>query len=112
MITKSGSVRASAAARIFSTNSPASMTVLPVRWPQRLGNSWSSRWRPATPARWYSATVRCTLKALPKPVSASATSGMSSTAVMRAAWPAISVIVVKPRSGKPMSDIDTPAPVM
>src|SRR5690349_988614 len=69
-------------------------------------------WRPATPARWYSATVRCTLRALPKPVSASATSGMSSTAVMRAACPAISVIVVKPRSGKPMSAIDTPAPVM
>ena len=31
---------------------------------------------------------------------------------MRAACPAISVIVVKPRSGNPMSDIETPAPVM
>ena len=71
MITKSGSRRADTAALILATISPADTSTLPDRWPQRLGNSWSSRWRPATPASSKRRTVRSTLTASPKPVSAS-----------------------------------------
>ncbi len=50
----------------------------------------------ATPAAAYSRTVRTTLSSLPKPVSASAITGTSTAAAMRAALAAISDIVSSP----------------
>jgi hypothetical protein len=40
-------------------------------WPQRFGQTWSSRKQPAAPSRTSSRTVRSTLNALPYPVSMS-----------------------------------------
>ena len=68
-------VRASSAARSLPHISRAGTTVLPSRWPQRLGKVWSSSWIIAAPARSKPRTVRCTLSALPKPVSASTITG-------------------------------------
>ena len=65
MMTRSGVSRASAAARIFSAPSSAETTSLPIMWPQRLGQSWSSIMTPATPARSKARMVKCTLTALP-----------------------------------------------
>jgi hypothetical protein len=75
MITRSGSARASSAALILASQSAAGITALPAMWPQRFGNTWSSMNSPATPAFSYSRTARATLVTLPKPVSASASSG-------------------------------------
>jgi hypothetical protein len=50
MITNSGWVRASTAARTFSAISWAAMTCLPSMWPHFFGATWSSMWIPATPA--------------------------------------------------------------
>ena len=41
--------RTSAQARILPAISSAEMTSLPAMWPQRLGNTWSSMFMPATP---------------------------------------------------------------
>ncbi len=57
LMTKSGSLLAAAAARIFCTISSAGITSLPFMWPQRLGHTWSSSIRPATPARSNARTV-------------------------------------------------------
>ena len=62
---KSGVRRASTAARIFETNSSREMTSLPSRWPQRLGETWSSMWMAATPRASYSRTVRVMFSSLP-----------------------------------------------
>ena len=51
-------LRASAAARIFSTASSAEMTRLPSMWPQRFGHTWSSIIRQARPARSNPWTVK------------------------------------------------------
>src|SRR5437773_2691960 len=48
MIAKSGSCRASTAARIFCTISSMGMTCLPSIWPHFLGQTWSSICSPAT----------------------------------------------------------------
>src|SRR5882757_3586374 len=74
-ISRSGSRRASTAALILATISAAGMTALPSKWPQRLGNTWSSIWIASAPARPRSLTVRTMFMALPKPVSASTISG-------------------------------------
>ena len=50
LMMKSGSRRASAAARISPTPSSSEMTSLPFMWPQRLGHTWSSIMTPASPA--------------------------------------------------------------
>ena len=42
---------------------------------QGLGGDWSSMWSPAAPAAMYSRTVRVTISASPKPVSASTSTG-------------------------------------
>ena len=78
-ISRSGSVRASTAALIFATISAAGITSLPSKWPQRLGNTWSSIWIASAPARSSVCTVRRMLSALPKPVSASTISGPGNT---------------------------------
>jgi hypothetical protein len=65
MINVSSAWRESAAALILPTMSGAAMSVLPSRWPQRLGKSWSSSWMALAPARSSSRTVRSTLSALP-----------------------------------------------
>ena len=57
MITKSGSSRASSAALILPSHSAGGTTALPVMWPQRFGNTWSSMKRPATPAFSYRRTA-------------------------------------------------------
>src|SRR6266436_239070 len=65
MMTKSGSVRYSLAARILSQNSWVGMICLPAMWPHFFGATWSSMCNPATPARSYSRTVRTTFRTLP-----------------------------------------------
>jgi hypothetical protein len=65
MMTKSGSSRASHAARILPTISSSGTRALFSMCPHFLGKIWSSRWMPATPAASYSRTVRMTLTALP-----------------------------------------------
>ena len=65
MITRSGSVRASSAARSFITASSVGITCLPAMNPHFLGNTWSSRWRAAAPAASHARTVRRTLMTLP-----------------------------------------------
>ena len=75
MIRKFGSRRASTAARMRLIAVSASTTSLPSRWPQRFGLTWSSMWRPATPASSSSCTVRATFIGSPKPVSASTSDG-------------------------------------
>src|SRR5581483_5005737 len=62
---KSLSFLASTAARSFFNCSSSGITCLPFIWPQRLGQTWSSRNMPAAPARIKSSTVRMTLIALP-----------------------------------------------
>ena len=99
IMVKSSSVRASTAARIFWTMSTVEITFLSSKWPQRLGDSWSSMWMAATPARSYSLTVLRTFKTPPYPVSASAITGTSTTAVRDAALSTISVMVASARSG-------------
>ena len=112
MMTKSGSVRYSDAARILSQNSSVGITCLPAMCPHFLGATWSSMWRPATPAFSYSRTVRTTLSTLPYPVSASATTGSETHEARWPAWLAISVRVARPRSGWPRWEAAVPAPVM
>src|SRR5205814_1034062 len=53
MMRRSGSRRASTAARILPANSARGITWWPERWPQRLGVIWSSMWSAATPAASY-----------------------------------------------------------
>src|SRR6266508_5546681 len=65
MMTRSGSVRYSLAARILSQNPCVGMICLPAMWPHFLGATWSSMCSPATPARSYSRTVRTTFSTLP-----------------------------------------------
>ena len=55
----------------------------------------------AAPARSKANTVRCTFKALPKPVSASTITGKLTRSVMRAKVSATSVAVVRPTSDRP-----------
>ncbi|MCY1375230.1 hypothetical protein D9M69_626310 [compost metagenome] len=96
-----GSCRASSAARSLPCISATGTTLLPSRWPQRLGKVWSSIWIIAAPARSKSRTVRCVLSALPNPVSASTMTGMSTRSVMWASVWATSVAVVRPMSERP-----------
>ena len=100
--------RVAAAARILRTASSRPITSRPATWPQRFGATWSSRCIPATPARMYSSTVRTTLMALPKPVSASAITGTRTAAAMRRAFSAISVRVISPASGRPVTEREDP----
>src|SRR5579875_246703 len=65
MIRKSGSWRAAVAARILARYGSSGITSLRSRWPHFLGKPWSSRCKPATPARSYSRTVRTTFSSLP-----------------------------------------------
>ncbi len=75
MISVPSLARASQAARILPAISPAGISDLPFRWPQRLGLVWSSSCRALAPMRSKTRTVRWTFSALPKPVSASTTMG-------------------------------------
>ena len=52
--------------------------------------------------------VRMTLTALPKPVSASALTGILTAAAIQRATITTSLMVVRPTSGRPSSDTDTP----
>ena len=108
--TNSGSSawRVAWAARILPTASVRSTTSRPATWPQRLGATWSSRCMPPSPLRMYSSTVRTTLMALPKPVSASAITGTLTAAAMRRAFIAVSVRVDRPASGRPSRASDEP----
>ena len=74
--------RASSAARSLPCISATGTTLLPSRWPQRFGNVWSSSWIIPARARSRPRTVRCTLSALPKPVSASTITGVPTRSVM------------------------------
>ena len=56
----------------------------------------------------YSSTVRTTLMALPKPVSASAITGARTAEAISFAFSAISVSVISPASGRPSSDSEVP----
>ncbi|CFN82054.1 Uncharacterised protein [Bordetella pertussis] len=101
MMRKSSSRRASAAALIFDTISDSGATLLPAKWPQRLGNTWSSSWMASAPARSSTRTVCHTLTALPKPVSASTIRGNSTASRMREVASATSRKPMMPRSGAP-----------
>ena len=103
MITKSGSSRASSAALIFASHSAGGTTALPAMWPQRLGKTWSSMKRPATPAFSYRRTARATLVTLPKPVSASASIGSAVASQKREYMSASSVSDSCDESGRPSS---------
>ena len=62
---RSPSSLAPTAALSFLRYSSSGTTCLPLMWPQRLGQIWSSRNMPAAPARLSSVTVRTTFTALP-----------------------------------------------
>ncbi|MNR23884.1 hypothetical protein D3C85_1409350 [compost metagenome] len=101
MISVLGSRRASQAARILPAISWAEISVLPSRWPQRLGAAWSSNWIAEAPARSSTRTVCITLSALPKPVSASTISGRSTRSRILRVTEATSSSDRKPMSGRP-----------
>jgi len=65
---------------------------------------------PAAPARISSLQVRAMLKALPKPVSASTSSGSGQAALMRRTSSQTSLRELMPRSGSPKEALATPAP--
>ena len=58
-------VRRPTAARSLASQSSLGTTCLPAMWPQRLGQTWSSRNMPDAPACSHSSTVRTTLSGLP-----------------------------------------------
>lgn len=80
------------------------------RWPQRLAWTWSSRCRPAAPARVRSRVVRAIENAAPQPVSASTSSGSVVAADILRTSSQTSFRVVMPRSGSPKEAFATPAP--
>ena len=100
--------RADTAARIFAAMLEESINDFPVRCPHRLGIFWSSRCSPATPASSYSRTVRSTLKASPKPVSASHKTGSDVARASTAACSANSVWESSPTSGSPAQPAEMP----
>ncbi|CAJ6558746.1 Uncharacterised protein [Burkholderia pseudomallei] len=110
MITKVSSVRASTAALIRSTISPAGTHSLPGRWPQRFWPTWSSRCTAPTPALMNERIVRAMLNAPPQPVSMSTSSGRFVAFVIRFASTSTSSIVLMPRSGMPSEFAATPPP--
>ena len=111
MISRFLSRRPSTAARMRFTAVSSSTTLLPSRCPQRFGFTWSSMWRPATPASSSSCTVRATFIGSPNPVSASTIVGRSVMREICRVRPATSVSVVRPMSGSPRSALST-APEM
>jgi hypothetical protein len=100
MITRP-SCRASHAARSLPTISACETTALPAKWPQRLGNTWSSSCTAATPMRSKARTVRVTFTALPNPVSISAITGSDVASTMCQTASRTSVMVVRPTSAQP-----------
>jgi len=103
MMSRFGSRRAETAARMRLIAVSESTTALPSRWPQRLGLTWSSMCRPATPASSRVCTVRATFIGSPNPVSASTSDGRSVIRLICWARAATSVRVVSPMSGRPRS---------
>ena len=99
MIRRSRSRRVSTAAFTFSTISAAGITSLPAKCPQRLGKTWSSICSASAPARSSSSTVRTMFRGLPKPVSASTTSGPGNAARIAATCSASSVTRHQPDIG-------------
>ena len=91
---------------------PPGMTSLPAKWPQRLGNTWSSSWMALAPRRCSARTVRRTLSGPPNPVSASTTIGIVTASRMASTVSPSSVRLISPRSGTPSRALVTPAPVM
>jgi hypothetical protein len=72
--------------------------------------AWSSSWIAAAPARSSACTVRTTLRALPKPVSASTITGMRTRPQILASVSATSVMPTRPMSGRPRRVYATLAP--
>ena len=99
MMTKFGSVFASAAALMRSTISSLLTISLFGRWPQRFCCTWSSMCIAAAPNLVSDFTVRAMLKAPPQPVSTSTSSGRPHTSVMRRMSVSTSSSVLMPRSG-------------
>jgi len=66
-----------------------------------LGVTWSSSWITVAPARSSCLTVRATLSALPKPVSASTMIGSETRSRMFSSVSATSLAVTRPMSGRP-----------
>ena len=101
MIRKSSFIRASTAALTLEAASAAGITALPLKCPHFFGMSWSSSWIALAPARSSERTVCRTLRALPKPVSASTMMGSSTASRAADVCCTRSARLTKPRSGMP-----------
>eukprot|EP00754_Rhynchopus_humris_P006789 Rhum_TRINITY_DN13214_c0_g2::Rhum_TRINITY_DN13214_c0_g2_i1::g.58228::m.58228 len=104
--------RSSSTAAMRRTASSRGTTALPATCPHRFGATWSSTINPAKPACAYPRTVRCALSALPKPVSASPMTGMSTAWQMLRPWSTISPKLITPASGAARRLALTPKPLM
>ena len=110
IITNCSSVRASTAALIRSTISPAATSSLPGLCPQRFAPTWSSMCTAAAPAFSIDRIVRAMLNAPPHPVSISTKRGSPEASVIRRTSVSTSSIVLIPKSGIPSEFAATPPP--